>query len=109
MFYSPIIRFKPVIQYKHHLFRKTFIMEKNTEKVKLNDEQLDQVSGGDYDIVAPKVPRDFTPGMYLCKLEKGGCGTIVYSDLLPDQCPICHAYFTVDYFNPNEVWDAPPS
>ena len=60
-------------------------MEKNTEKVKLNDEQLDQVSGGDYDIV------------------------IVYSDLLPDQCPICHAYFTVDYFNPNEVWDAPPS
>ena len=84
-------------------------MDKNLEKVKLNDELLDQVSGGDYDIVTPIVPRDFTPEMYLCKLEKGGCGNIVYSDLLPDQCPICHAYFTVDYFNPNEGWDAPPS
>ena len=28
-------------------------MDKNSEKVKLNDELLDQVSGGDYDIVTP--------------------------------------------------------
>lgn len=40
-------------------------MDKNLEKVKLNDELLDQVSGGDYDIVTPIVPRDFTPEMYL--------------------------------------------
>ena len=46
MFYSPIIRFKPVIQYKHHLFREVFIMDKNSEKEKLNDELLNKVSGG---------------------------------------------------------------
>ena len=47
MFYSPIIRFKPVIQYKHKMenfFQEAAKMEKNKEnksKTKLNDELLD--------------------------------------------------------------------
>ena len=57
MFYSPIIRFKPVIQYKHKLekiFQEAAKTEKNKEnksKTKLYDELLDKVNGGEWGFI----------------------------------------------------------
>ena len=76
MFYSPIIRFKPVIQYKHHLFREVFIMDKNSEKEKLNDELLNQVNGGEWG--------------WIPLLRCSNCSYV--GDRYPagSECPSCH-------------------
>ncbi len=60
------------------------------EKEKLNDDLLDQVSGGagEYEgsFCFPTVNCMRT---YECKMEKGGCGFTVYSDTMPDRCLCC--------------------